>query len=71
MFKKYRLTLLAANTPKIKKRITAKVVPLPLLNNEPINIKKKIKLDVKILKWIPITEPIIKKIIINIYSSFA
>ena len=41
-------------------------MPLPLLNNEPINIEKKIKLEVKILKWIPITEPIIKKIIINI-----
>ena len=45
--------------------ITAKVVPLPLLNNEPINIEKKIILEVAILKWIPITEPNIKKRIIN------
>ena len=34
----------------IKKMITAKVVPLPLLNNDPINIEKKIILEVAILK---------------------
>ena len=46
--------------------ITAKVVPLPLLNKEPINIEKKIILEVAILKWIPIIDPNIKKRIINI-----
>ena len=45
--------------------ITAKVVPLPLLNNDPINIEKKIILEVAILKLIPIIDPNIKKKIIN------
>ena len=45
--------------------ITAKVVPLPLLNKDPINIEMKIILEVAILKWIPIIDPNIKKKIIN------
>ncbi len=49
----------------MKKIITAKVVPLPWPNNEPINIKIKIIVEDKILKWIPKIEPKIKKIIIN------
>ena len=56
---------LAASIPKRKKSVTAKVVPLPLPNNDPINIKRNMMVDVIILKCIPITEPIIKKRIIN------
>ena len=41
------------------------VVPLPLPNKEPINIKKNIIDEDKILKCIPSIEPRIKKIIIN------
>tara|TARA_B100000989_G_C19379878_1_gene401144 strand:+ start:558 stop:755 length:198 start_codon:yes stop_codon:yes gene_type:complete len=41
------------------------VVPLPLPNNEPMNIKKNIIDEDKILKCIPRIEPRIKKIIIN------
>ena len=44
---------------------TDKDVPFPFPKNEPININKKIMDDVNILKWIPRTVPIIKKIIIN------
>ena len=53
------------NSPEIKKSITENVVPFPLLNKDPIKIKKKIKLEDKILKCIPIIEPNIKKKIIN------
>ena len=45
--------------------ITAKVVPLPLLNKDPIKIEKKMILEVTILKWIPIIDPNIKKKNIN------
>ena len=41
------------------------VVPLPLPNKEPINIKKNITDEDNILKCIPRIEPRIKKIIIN------
>ena len=50
MNKKFCFTLLAIKMPTIKKMITAKVVPLPLLKNDPINIEKKIILEVIILK---------------------
>tara|TARA_Y100001935_G_scaffold136780_1_gene113184 strand:+ start:594 stop:707 length:114 start_codon:yes stop_codon:yes gene_type:complete len=36
--------------PLIKKIITAKVVPFPLLKNDPTNIEKKIILEVITLK---------------------
>ena len=49
----------------MKKSTTASVVPLPLPNNDPRNIKKKITLDEKILKCMPMIDPIIKNIIIN------
>ena len=45
--------------------ITAKVVPLPLLNKDPINIEMKMILEVAILKCIPIIDPNKKKKIIN------
>ena len=51
--------------PNEKKKITANVVPLPWPKNEPININIKIIVDDKILKWIPIIDPIIKNKIIN------
>ena len=43
--------------------MTAKVVPFPLPNNEPIKIQKKIILEETILKYMPNTEPKIKKIL--------
>ena len=49
----------------MKKITTAKVVPLPLPNNEPRKIKRKITVEDKILKCIPKIEPKIKKIKIN------
>ena len=51
--------------PTTKKMITAKVVPLPLLNKDPINIEMKMILEVAILKCIPIIDPNKKKKIIN------
>ena len=45
--------------------MTEIVVPLPLPNNEPININKNIIDEDKTLKCIPIIEPKIKKININ------
>ena len=40
-------------------------MPFPLPNKDPIKIKKNIILDEKILKLIPMIEPIIKKKNIN------
>ena len=51
--------------PNEKKKITANVVPFPSPKNEPTNINRKIIVDDKILKWIPIIDPIIKKKIMN------
>ena len=62
---KYFLIFLATNRPAVKKIIIERVVPFPLPNSEPINIKKNIMLDEKILKLIPIIVPIIKKEIMN------
>ena len=45
--------------------MTARVVPLPLPNNDPINIKKKIIVEDIILKCMPIIEPIIKNKTMN------
>ena len=63
---KYFLNLFATNKPKIKKRITASVVPFPWPNKDPININKKIIVEDKILKWIPNAAPEMKKRKINI-----
>ena len=59
------MEFLATNNPRRKKIITAKVVPLPFPNKEPININKKIIVEDSILKWMPNIEPKIKKIMIN------
>ena len=40
-------------------------MPLPWPKNDPINIKRNIIVEDKILKWIPIIEPNIKNKIMN------
>ena len=59
------MIFLATNNPKRKNSNTARDVPFPLPNKDPINIKKNIIVEVSILKCIPITDPIIKKIMIK------
>ena len=51
--------------PNKKNSRTANVVPLPLPNNDPINMNKNIIVEETILKCNPKIEPMIKKIIIN------
>ena len=57
-FEKYIFVYLAISNPTIKKISTDNEVPLPWPNNDPINIVKKIMEDDRILKFIPIINPI-------------